>query len=302
MRTYLDCVPCFVRQALDATRLVSVEEDVAERVLRRVLEATAQMRMDRSPPFMGREIHRIIREETGFADPYAQLKQKSTQMALNLSGGVERRIEDASYQFGAAVRFAIAGNVMDYALASSWDAEKVDVCFEEALLKPVDLDALRVLDESASAARCILYIGDNAGEAVFDRMLIRRLPESTVTYAVKGSPIINDATREDAEDAGIDRFAQILENGSDAPGTILDLCSVVFCDLFEAADVVIAKGQANLETLNHCDRDVFFLAQVKCPVIARDLQSQVGDWVVKHHQPGVETLASAATDAIEVTP
>ena len=300
MQTYLECVPCFVRQALDATRLVSADEDVAERVLRRVLEATARMRMDLPPPFMGREIHRIIREETGSADPYATLKQKSTQMALYLSASVERRIEDAADPFEAAVRFAIAGNVMDYALASKWDAEKIDVCFEEALSKPIDLNAVRVLEKSVDVANRILYIGDNAGETVFDRMLIQRLPENTVTYAVKGSPIINDATRADAEAAGIDRVAHIVDNGSDAPGTILDLCNSAFRDGFEVADVVIAKGQANLETLNQCDREVFFLAQVKCPVIARDLNAQVGNWVVKHHQPEATTIASATTSAIEV--
>jgi len=300
VQTYLDCVPCFVRQALDATRLVSAEEAVAERVLRRVLAATARMRMDLSPPFMGREIHRIIREETGSADPYAPLKQRSTQTALHLSGSVERRIEDAPDPFEAAVRYAIAGNVMDYALASSWDVEKIDACFEEALSKPIDLEAVRVLEKSVAAAARILYIGDNAGETVFDRILIQRFPENTVTYAAKGSPIINDATREDAEDAGIDRVAQIVDNGADAPGTILDLCSSPFRDLFEVADVVISKGQANFETLNRCDRDVFFLAQVKCPVIARDLNAQVGDWVVKHHQPEATIPASVASDAIGV--
>ena len=300
MQTYLDCVPCFVRQALDATRLVSADEDVGERVLRRVLEATARVRMDFPPPFMGRTIHRIIREETGSADPYAALKRKSTQMALSLSDSVEQRIKNAPDPFEAAVRYAIAGNVMDYALVSTWDPEKIENCFAEALSKPIDLAAVRSLERSVAAASCILYIGDNAGETIFDRLLIQRLPANTVTYAVKGSPIINDAIREDAEDAGINAFAEIVDNGSDAPGTILDLCSVVFRDLFEAADVVIAKGQANLETLNRCDRDLFFLAQVKCPVLARDLNAKVGDWVVKHHQPEARTTASADADFQEV--
>ena len=300
MQTYLDCVPCFVKQALDATRLASAEDDVAERVLRRVLEAAAHMRMDFPPPFMGRTIHRIIRDETGSADPYAALKQKSTQTALRLAGAVERRIENASDPFEAAVRYAIAGNVMDYALASNWDVDKIDNCFDEALSKPIDFDAVRSLEESVSTAARILYIGDNAGETVFDRILIQRFPAGTVTYGVKGSPIINDATREDAEDAGIDRVAHIIDNGNDAPGTILDLCSALFRDLFGEVDVVIAKGQANLETLNRCNREVFFLAQVKCPVIGRDLNAQVGDWIVNLYRPEVSITASEVSLAVEV--
>lgn len=280
--------------------MVSTDEDVGERVLRRVLEAAARMRMDFPPPFMGRTIHRIIREETGSADPYAALKRESTQTASRLSGSVEQHIKAAPDPFEAAVRYAVAGNVMDYALVSTWDPEKINVCFAEALSKPIDRAAVRSLEKSVAAASRILYIGDNAGETVFDKLLIQRLPANTVTYAVKGSPIINDAIREDAEDAGINAFAKIVDNGSDAPGTILDLCSVVFRDLFEAADVVIAKGQANLETLNRCDRDVFFLTQVKCPVIARDLNANVGDWVVEHYQPEARTIAAAEADMQEV--
>ena len=285
MRTYIDCVPCFVRQAVDATRLVSGDEAIAERVLRRVLAAIARMRMDRPPPFMGREIHRIIREETGSTDPYARLKDQSTQLALDLAERVEHLIAGAPDPFGAAVRFAIAGNVLDYALASTWDASKIEPVIEEALSKPVDAEALRILQETASTARDILYIGDNAGETVLDRILIQRLPENTVTYAVKGAPVINDATRKDAENAGIGDVARIVANGSDAPGTILDLCSPEFVDRFENADVVIAKGQANLETLGDSTRDIFFLTQVKCPVVAHDLTVQVGDWLVEYRQP-----------------
>jgi uncharacterized protein with ATP-grasp and redox domains len=292
MRTYIDCVPCFIRQAIDATRLVSGDENIAERVLRRVLTAAATMRMDRPPPFMGREIHHIIREETGSADPYAPLKEKSTHWALDFAEQAEGVIANAEDPFEVAVRFAIAGNVMDYALATTWDADSISTCVEEALLKPIDAEALRLLREAVSKAETILYIGDNAGETVFDRMLIRRLPEHAVTYAVKSSPIINDATSRDAEAAGIGNVARIVANGTDAPGTILDLCSPEFQDLFENADVVIAKGQANLETLGDSTRDVFFLTQIKCPVVARDRATQVGDWVVAYRQPGDSTSAS----------
>jgi uncharacterized protein with ATP-grasp and redox domains len=228
------------------------------------------------------------------------LKQKSTRTALRLSDSVERRIKDVSNPLEAAVRFAIAGNVMDYALASIWDEKKIATCFDEALSKPINSTAVRDLEESLNAATSILYIGDNAGETVFDGLLIQRLPANTVTYAVKGSPIINDATREDAEDAGIDSVAKIVDNGVDAPGTILELCSPEFRALFDVADVVVAKGQANLETLNRCHRDVFFLAQVKCSVIARDLGAQVGDWVVKHYQPSGNVSAPTVAGCMEV--
>jgi uncharacterized protein with ATP-grasp and redox domains len=292
-------VPCFVRQAIDAARLVAGDDHTTERVLRRVLQATAQMRIDRPPPFMGREIHRIIREETGSDDPYAPLKRRSTQTALDFAGRVEHLIAAATDPLEAAVRFAIAGNVMDYALAATWDAEKINTAIEDALLRPIDAGCLRALKHAASRARDILYIGDNAGETVFDRLLIQRLPQETVTYAVKGSPVINDAVQSDAEDAGIDNVARIVPSGCDAPGTILELCSPEFVDLFENADLIIAKGQANLETLADAERDIFFLTQIKCTVVARDLSAQVGDWVIKYHDPQHAHMTQKQTGSSE---
>jgi len=289
MRTYFDCVPCFIRQTLDALRLVSADEAVAERALRQVLQEAAGMRMDRSPPFMGRQLHRIIREVTGRPDPYAEIKRRSTATALGLAGDVSTRIADAGNSFAAAVRFAIAGNVMDFAIASLWDGGRIQSCIEEAPAKPLDLEEMAALERAVAGADSILYLGDNAGETVFDRLLIEQMPRGRVTYVVKGSPVINDATLADAEAAGLQHVARIIDNGSDAPGTILELCRPEFRVRFEEADVVLAKGQANYETLCDADRPVFFLTQIKCPIVATDLAGNVGDWVVaRNHgaQPG----------------
>ena len=265
--------------------MVSDDDAVAERVMRRVLEATNHLRLDMPPPYMGREIHKIIREVTGSADPYESIKRKSTRAALSLYERVVNTVERQIDPFNAAVRFAIAGNVMDYALTSAWDLDKINSCFDDALSTPLDDDAVRELRDSAVSATNVLIIGDNAGETVFDRVLIEQMPAKSVTYAVKGGPVINDAIREDAEAVGINRIARVVDTGSDAPGTILELCSPGFREIFDTADLVIAKGQANIETLNDCDREVFFLTQVKCPVIARSLEADVGDWLVRHREP-----------------
>jgi uncharacterized protein with ATP-grasp and redox domains len=277
--------------------MVSDDEAVAERVLRRVLEGTNYMRMDLPPPYMGRQIHRIIREVTRSADPYVEIKRKSTKTALSLYERVVNAVERHADPFEAAVRFSIAGNVMDYALTSTWDLDRIYDCFDDALSIPIDEEAMRMFRDKAVGASNILFIGDNAGETVFDRILVEQLPVGSVTYAVKGSPIINDATRQDAEAAGLNGVARIVDNGSDAPGTILELCSQDFCDVFDSAELVLAKGQANIETLHRCHRDVFFLTQVKCPVIARGLNADVGDWLVEYWQP--DGLATQTTSASE---
>jgi hypothetical protein len=289
-----------VQQALGAVRLLKTEEAVAERVLRRVTAFTATADLSLPPPYMGREIHRIIREETGSPDPYAEMKQASTRQALALHPRTAAQVKSAADPFGLAVRMAIAGNVMDFALAATWDAQRIEVCLAEAADKPLDPAALDALRKAVAAADSILYLGDNAGETVFDRLLLDFFPKNKTAYAVKSGPVINDATRKDAEEAGIDKDFEVVENGSDAPGTVLELCSESFRRRFEAADLVVAKGQANYETLSDIPREMFFLTQVKCPVLARDLEAKTGDWIVKHKPPA--DRSSAKRKSVEAFP
>lgn len=286
MRTYLDCIPCFTRQALDALRQVTDDEELMHRALRRVLEASSEFEMDLSPPEMARTIHRIIREETGVADPYAEIKAESTAVALRLAESARPIINGAINPFKMALRFSIAGNIMDFALTAKWDQMNLSTFLDDTRLHILDDDAVEQLRNAVEKAQSILFLGDNAGETVFDRLLIEQMPNAAVTYAVKGAPIINDATMADAVAAGLDEVAELIDNGSDAPGTILSLCSPAFQKRFFEAELIIAKGQANYETLSKSDRPLFFLTQVKCPVIGRDIGKPVGSWVVQYHAGG----------------
>jgi uncharacterized protein with ATP-grasp and redox domains len=285
MWTYLDCVPCFIRQALDAARFVSEDEVLHERVLRRILDATSRMEFDNPPPYMGGEVHRIVREETGSSDPYEQIKRRSTVAACALVESARDQIDAAPDPFDAAVRFAIAGNVMDFALSAVWDEARIKATFADALTRPIARSEVGRLKEDAETAALILYIGDNAGETVLDGLLLERLSQGRVTYVVKGGPVVNDATREDAHAAGIGDLARIVDTGSDAPGVILKDTSQEFRNLFRLADLVIAKGQANYESLSGSREGIYFLTQVKCAVVARDAGASVGDWLCTRSAP-----------------
>ena len=283
MHTYLECIPCFVRQAHDALQQVTDDEALMHRALQRVLVASSEFEMDLSPPEMAQTIHRIIREETGNPDPYAEIKAQSTAVALRLAEEARPMINGAIDPFKMALRFSIAGNIMDFALTSKWDQMNLSTFLDDTRLKELDDVGVEALRSAVGAAQTILFLGDNAGEAVFDRLLIEQMPNAKVTYAVKGAPIINDVTLANACAAGLDEVAELIENGNDAPGTILSLCPPAFQKRFAEADLVIAKGQANYETLSEADRDLFFLTQVKCPVIGRDIGKPVGSWIVQYH-------------------
>jgi uncharacterized protein with ATP-grasp and redox domains len=226
---------------------------------------------------MGYRIHQIVRREMDGRDPYRPAKEASTRQALALYPHLKRLVAAADDPLEVAVRLSIAGNIIDLGMAREYDLEGT---IERVLTQPFGIDAYATFRTALSRAGWILYLADNAGETVFDRVLIESL-NRPVTYVVKGGPVLNDATRQDALEAGLAPLTTLVDNGSDAPGTIIDLCSAEFRRLLAQAELIIAKGQANYETLSRAKAPIFFLLQAKCPVIARDLGVPVKSIVLK---------------------
>ncbi len=277
MRTYLDCYPCFLRQALDAARMTGADDARQRAVMERVLDALRQVEPGATPPEIGDRVHRIVRQMSGNGDPYREAKTESTRRALALYPRLKEMVQEADDPLDVAVRLSIAGNIMDAARFQECDLWGT---VERVLAQPFAVDDGAAFREALAGADQVLYLGDNAGETVFDRVLIETLT-APVIYAVKGGPTLNDATRQDALAAGLDGVAEIVSTGSDAPGTILSRCSEEFRRRYERAGLIIAKGQANYETLSEEGPRLFFLLQVKCPVIARDAGVPVGSIVLK---------------------
>jgi len=284
MNTVLDCIPCFVRQALEAARLFTDEPAIHEQVVRDVLRTAVSMDFNQSPPAMGQWIHRRLREMTGQIDPYRGQKDRDNQLAMSLLPHLRARLQERADPFGLAVRLAIAGNVIDRGVNGQLGEADIRRTIDNALDEPLvgDPEALR---QAASRACSILYLADNAGEIIFDGLLIEQLPIDRVVLVVRGAPVLNDATLADAQAAGLHEIVEVIDNGSDAPGTILQDCSSAFCRRFEQADLIIAKGQGNFETLSDAGRHVFFLFRAKCPVIARHAGVEVGTNVLLNHMP-----------------
>lgn len=268
MRSSLECIPCLVRQTMESVRHTIADEARREELLRKFLREIADMDFTQPPPAVAQKVHRALRLECGVDDPYRDAKDRFTAMALDLLPSLEARVESSADPFGAAVRLAIAGNVIDLGVNGDLTEEEALRTMNSALDLPVVGD-VNALADAVRSARSILYLADNAGEIVFDRPLIRALPEGRVTVVVRGAPVINDAVMRDAVAAGIPDLARLIDNGSDAPGTILTDCGDEFRREFEAADLIIAKGQGNYETLCEENAPLFFLFKVKCPTVER---------------------------------
>jgi uncharacterized protein with ATP-grasp and redox domains len=276
VKSYLDCYPCFFIQAIKTSRMITKDEKKIWQILNKVSLSLPEMPFGATPPEIGREVYRIISERTGKRDPYRKLKEECTRQALSLYPKLKKLINSAEDRLMTAVRISIAGNVIDFGANFDFDLKK-DI--GTILSQEFSINHYREFCEALDKARKILYLADNAGETVFDRLLIEEI-NKPVIYVVRARPIINDATREDALLAGIDKVAEIMSSGCDAPGNILKFCSDEFLRVYRSADLIISKGQGNYEGLSDEDRPLFFLLKTKCHVIARDIGIDEGSIVL----------------------
>jgi len=281
MKAHFDCIPCLIRQALDTSRALGLDDATIDRVLRETLGLARELDWDAPPPVIARDIHRIIRRETGEPDPYLRQKIADTEKALALLPEVEEIIAATGDPLLAAVKFSIAGNAIDLG-AKTGQAPDVQEVVHHALGRPLDEANLGRLGEAIAAAGSVLFLADNAGEIVFDRPLLELIGRDKVTAAVRGAPVINDATMDDACRSGLVGRFWVISNGSDTPGTWLEDCSSAFVQAFANADLVIAKGQGNYESLSFGDspRKVFFLFLTKCAVVAGDMGQPLNTYVI----------------------
>jgi uncharacterized protein with ATP-grasp and redox domains len=281
MNTSLDCIPCIIRQALEAARFMTTDASVHEQTIREVLTFTATMDLNLSPPVAAQRIHRRLREILGEDDPYRDVKNQFNRMAKDLLPELSAQIKTSTDPLATAVRLAIAGNVIDLGVNGNISESQAHHAMMNTMSEPFwgDLDEFR---RTISDAKDILYLGDNAGEIIFDALLLKHLKTmaNKITFAVRGGPILNDATMPDAEFAGICDLVEVIDNGSDAPGTILDDCSDSFQKRFNEAGLILAKGQGNYETLSDVNANIFFLFKAKCPVIASQVGQPVGTHVL----------------------
>jgi len=289
MRTYLDCIPCFYRQALVAARHAGATPEKQKEILDNLAKALPGFSLTLSPPEMAREVYAIVSKTLGsHSDLYKAIKEKSNRLALTIYADLKQRVKQAKDPLLLAVELAIAGNIIDYAAKASLNLEeeinKVLTQEEKTLHKDKSIFHYLEFKKILSTSKTILYLADNAGEVVFDKILIEEIlknhPDKNIIYVVKEKPIINDALMEDAIQCGIDQLVPVISSGSDASGTVLSLCSPKFLTLFQDADMVISKGQGNFEALSNEERPIFFLFKIKCPVVAESIQGEVGDTVL----------------------
>ena len=292
MRTYLDCIPCFFDQSLRAARMSTEDEACIKQVLDEIGDMLKDIPLESTPPKTARLIYARIAEITGCEDPYSDVKRKCTDDALTLYPYLMKLVHRSTDPLFAATKIAIIGNTIDFGPNKGVDL-RMEV--ESGLRNELDLHEYISFRRLLANSDDVLYIGDKAGETVFDKVLIEVI-DRPVTFAVRGSPVINNVTQEDARRVGLDQVAIILSSGTNAPGAVLGTCSHEFNEAFQQASLVIAKGQGNYEALSDESRPIFFLLKVKCDVLAQHIGVPKGSLVLRgtnspmvDHRPPAES-------------
>jgi len=275
--------------------MVTQNEGIQRKVLNCVFSILSNVSVHMTPVEIAHLVHLRVKSITGDCDPYKEAKKKQNELALRYESTLSAQIAEMSNPLKAAMMFSAAGNAID--LAPNCPIPDIYKRYMEMVSKGFAWDDYDLFLKKLARSKALLYLGDNAGEIVWDKILAEEILEKfnlEITYVVRGFPILNDVTMEDAHFVGLDRVVKVISNGFDAPGTLLDRCSEEFLKQYKTSDLILSKGQGNYESLSEEHRPIFFLLNVKCSVIAEDIHCNVGDLVLKaqsnhalfHHQHG----------------
>ncbi len=284
MKVHLDCFPCFLKQAVIAVRLGTKDEALQAAVLKGVTDEIKATDMSKPPAYSTTFMHRKIRQLLG-KDPFEDIKSEYNQAALRLYPELRERVFQSEDPLWTASRLAIAGNIIDFGIFSSVD---ITGTVERALSGNITVDHYDIFKRAVDSHSRVFYLLDNSGEIVFDRLLIEVLVKmgKKVKAVVKGVPVLNDSTARDAAETGLTELCEIVDNGCDCIGTILEMTSPDFNRMFDDADFIISKGQGNFETLGFLDnsskrrKEIIFLLQAKCDVVSREMGVSRGSMVL----------------------
>lgn len=291
MNTYIDCIPCFFRQMIEGARIIGIKPKKQKQIVDKFARIIQKASLSSSPTEIISRGYHLLTKASPNGDPYKEIKQKSNRLALSLFDEITKRVTHSQDRLLTAVELAIAGNIIDFGVKNNLNvkAELKRILAEES--KSVYNKSIfyyPAFKQELKKAKSVLYLADNAGEVVFDRILIeeinRMYPQKNIYYAVKEKPVINDALLQDTKISGIDKIVSVISNGTAVPGTVLPLCSKGFQRIYKSADMIISKGQGNFESLSQEKRPIFFLFMVKCPVVAKETGCKIGDTVLFYNQ------------------
>ena len=272
MKLQPECVSCIIAQVDNVTNMLSLPEEKRNAAMDDTHAYLSRANYEGCTPETMGELWQILLKHVGERDPYAAIKSRCNQEAMKMLPVIRQKIAQVNDPLNIALKYAIAGNLIDYGLAKPVSIEEQNAQIDAIANTAFSRDDSEKLLGAMARAKTMLYLGDNAGEIVFDKILIeqirRRFPALTISFVVKGSAVLNDVTRTDADEVGMQEVARVIDNGDASPGTVLPRTSEAFQKAFAEADVILSKGQGNFESLCGTEKEnLFFLFTAKCDTV-----------------------------------
>ena len=283
MKISRECIHCLARQAVEIAEEATSNVTMQEKVIKMSLKELGEMDFKESAPEIAFRMHQHAKNITGNIDPYEKLKEQYNEIAKEIYERIlkEKWLDRAEDRFDMACRLAIAGNIIDFSVGLKLDKSVIVKSVEDSVKHDIFGTGTTALRKAVENSKNIMYIADNSGEIIFDKFLLENLPVDKVTYVVKGGPIVNDATMQDAISTGVVHLVKVIDTGHAAQGIILKDCSSTFKSEFSKADLIISKGQANFETLSDIkDKTIFYLLRAKCSSVASAIGCKPMDYVL----------------------
>ncbi len=281
MKVQYECIPCILRQAIEAARQVTDDEQIIDEIIDNYSDMIPDIRESNPTPLVVSQIQRMIKDKTNTKDPYRSLKEKNIKMAMDIYEDLRDLVDNDKDPLKRALLLSATGNVIDAGIS-------VKIKVEESILNTMErgfsIDDYQTFKDKLNNCSTLLIIGDNAGEAVLDKLLLKELNKYDIDliYAVREEPVLNDITKKEAKLIGLDKYAEVITSGCTAPGMLIEQANDKFLDVYNKADIVLSKGQGNLEGLSEEDRPIFFLLKAKCDLIADFLEVELNDLVFKY--------------------
>lgn len=274
MKINYNCLPCLVNQVIKVAAMTHAENQ--EELYRKVFSYLSTIDFDKTDPEIVGETFALVKAHIGNNDPYYDIRKYYNQMFLEKLDVFEEKINQDPNPFEEAVKYAIIGNIIDFNPIHNSGIKDIMKWFDTIQERKLTVNHVSELQKDILKAKHLLYLGDNCGEICLDKLLVKKIkeinPEIQITFGVRGAAVVNDSIEEDAYFVGMDEYANIISNGDQSLGTVLERTSREFMQNYEQADVVIAKGQANYESLSEQkNKNIYFLMMTKCVVIAEDV-------------------------------
>ncbi len=274
MKINYKCLPCLVNQIVRVADITNA--DNKEALFKNVFQYLGTLDFTQTNPEIIGSTFQLLKEHIKNEDPYFDIRNYYNDLFLSLSEEFEKKIDRSEHPFEEAIKYAIVGNIIDFSPIHNSDIDHIMTYFNNIDSYRLTVDHTKQLKRNIQSGKTLLYLGDNCGEICLDKLLLKKIkelnPNIDLYFAVRGTAIVNDNIEADAYRVGMDSCAKIISNGDNSLGTVLSRTGEEFNEIYRMADVVIAKGQANYESLNEqTEKNIYFLLMTKCDVIAEDI-------------------------------